>query len=176
MSENDPSWPNEGDSGGQSTPPPPSSSTPPPPPAASGATATGQSAGLGIRFGARLIDGILLGIVGFVIGLVLPDSLILSGIVSAILGLGYFVYLETEQGATFGKQMLNLKVTGAGGGNPTVEESLKRNGWLAFSIIPILGGFAQLAVAIAIAVTIGTNDDNRGIHDNFAGTAVPRTT
>lgn len=133
-----------------------------------------MSAGLGTRFVARLIDGIITGIVGFVIGLALPgNSAILTGLVGATIALGYFVWLETSQGATPGKKVVNLKVVGASGGNPTVEESLKRNAWLAFQIVPILGPLASLAAVIAIAVTISTSDDNRGLHDTFAGTSVP---
>lgn len=179
MSENDPSWPSDsGDT--PPTPPPPaaSPSSPPPPAAPEAAPGVGAttSAGLGVRFGARLIDGIITGIVSFVVGLAIPgDSMLIAGILGAIIALGYFVALETSNGATPGKQLLNLQVVGASGGNPTVEESLKRNIWLAFQVVPILGGLASLAAAIAIAVTISTNDENRGLHDQFAGTSVPKT-
>lgn len=186
MSEHDPSWPSD-DTGDQPTtppPPPPDPSPAAPPPASSpaepppspGAAAAGAtSAGLGIRFGARLIDGIITAIIGFVLGFVIPgDSIVVSSIIGAIVALGYFVALETSSGATPGKKILNLQVVGANGGNPTVEESLKRNIWLGFQVVPIVGGFLGLAAAIAIAVTIATNDDNRGIHDNFAGTSVPK--
>lgn len=177
MSEHDPSWPSDdtGDQPATPPPPPPSSSPAAPPPAPGAAPVGATSAGLGVRFGARLIDGIITAIIGFVLGFIIPgDSIVLSSIIGAVVALAYFVALETSSGATPGKKVLNLQVVGANGGNPTVEESLKRNIWLGFQIVPILGGFLGLAAAIAIAVTISSNDDNRGIHDTFAGTSVPK--
>lgn len=187
MSTNDPSWPT-GDDGEQSppTPPPaPSSSTPPPPPAPSAGSPfdppanqpvfgrTGAS--IGIRFGARVIDAIILGIAGLVLGFVLPlDSLFLSGLVGAIIGMGYYVGMETSSGATVGKQVLNLKVVGASGGNPTPEESFKRNIFGAFGIVPFIGGIASFVAAIAVAITVSSSPENRGWHDEFGGTTVLR--
>ena len=79
-----------------------------------------------------------------------------------------------SRGATPGKMILNLQVQGSSG-NPTAEESLRRNAWLALGIIPILGGLLQLAAVIYIAITISQAGDNRGWHDHFANTRVIRT-
>ena len=65
-----------------------------------------------------------------VIVVVLPD-IVIAGVIGGILYLGYFAYLESSQGRTFGKQVLKLRVLGATGGNPTMEESLRRNAWAA---------------------------------------------
>lgn len=130
-------------------------------------------ASLGVRFVARLIDGLIIGVAAFVIGLAPGlDGFLVSGIVGAALALGYYGYLDTTQGATFGKQAMSLKVRGADGGNPTWEESIKRNIWNAFQIVPILGGIASLVAVIGIAITINSAPDNRGFHDGFAGTTV----
>jgi len=126
-----------------------------------------------VRFVARLIDGLIIGVATFVIQFVPGlDGFLISGIVGAALALGYYGYLDTTQGATFGKQAMSLKVHGADGGNPSWEESIKRNIWNAFQIVPILGAFASLAAVIGIAVTINSAQDNRGFHDGFAGTTV----
>jgi uncharacterized RDD family membrane protein YckC len=135
-------------------------------------TGTG-GATLGVRFVARIIDGLIVGVASFAIAF-LPglDGFLISGIVGAALFLGYYGYLDTTQGATVGKQVMGLKLMGADGGNPTWEESIKRNVWGAFQIVPILGSIASLAAVIGIAVTINSAADNRGFHDGFAGTTV----
>lgn len=177
MSTDEPSWPDAQDGGDAAPTPPP----PPPPPAAptggglptGAATATGAS--LGVRFAARLLDGIILIVVGLAISVVVPgDSLVVSNIIGAAVSLGYYGWFESNRGATPGKQVLNLRVLGASGAMPTMEESVKRNVWLAFQIVPFLGGVAALVAVIAIAVTISTDDRNRGLHDQFGGTTVVR--
>jgi len=150
-------------------------------------------ADLGVRFGARVIDQVLLFvvqaviIVPIVVGALVADSAvgatsafsmgfsfasILASLVGLAITLGYYVFMETTRGWTLGKKLLNLEVKGAGGGLPTVEESLRRNGFYALAIVPFLGGLLQLAAVIWIAVTIQTSNDNIGVHDTFAGTVV----
>ncbi len=174
MSTNDPSWPS--DSGDESSTPPPPPPSPAPPPPAGGTSAGTRGASVGVRFGARFIDGIITAIISFVIGFILPgDGLFLTSLIGAAISLGYFALLESNSGATPGKQLLGLKVVGPDGGNPTIEQSLKRNVWLAFQIVPVIGGLAGLAAAIAIAVTISSSDANRGWHDEFGDTTVLKT-
>ena len=168
--------------------------TPPPPPdpSAYGVPQTGaRPAELLDRFVARLLDGVLLAVVYVFIGVVLVSGVLLNGVNSGVavsfvttiilvgLQLGYFVYLESSRGQTLGKMVMKLRVLGASGGNPTPEESLRRNLWMAIGLagfIPIIGllsGLAQIAAVIAIAVTINSDTVLRqGWHDKFAGTRV----
>jgi uncharacterized RDD family membrane protein YckC len=70
---------------------------------------------------------------------------------------------------------LGYKVVGPDGAHPTPEVSAKRNAWMLLSVVPLLGGLAQLVIVIVIAVTINSDPFKRGWHDNFAGgTAVVR--
>lgn len=157
------------------TPPPPPGPQPgaaPEPPAPQ----AGRPAGAGIRFGARIIDGLLLGI---------PYSLILAaigvgvagstgesflfGLLGSAIYLGYFVYMESSRGQTLGKQVLNLRTVGPGGANPTQQQAFTRNAWVLVGIIPFLGGLASLAIAVWIAVTISNDPQGRGVHDNWGG-------
>lgn len=175
---------------GAATPPPNPGSYPPPPPPPAGAGAAGVPAG-GIgqpgslldRFLARLIDGIIVGIVVGIINVVLAvvsDSWLLTGLISAIvdsvLFLGYFAYLESNRGQTIGKQVMKLKVEGPTGGNPTMEQAIRRNIWTALGIagvVPIvgglIGGLAQLAAVILIAVNINSDPQRQHWFDKFAG-------
>lgn len=155
--------------------PPPAA---PPPPDAAGATGT---AGLGARFGARLLDGlivfipasIVLGLAGVGMGGLAMDSWLFNAVTS-LLWFGYYVYFESTSGATLGKKLLNLRVVAADGTPPTTEAAAKRNIWMLFGLVPIIGGIAQFVAVIVIAVTISSGDANRGKHDEFAGTGVLR--
>lgn len=180
-------------SDGAPPPPPPSGGgapPPPPPPPAETTDRTGQAVDIGPRLGARLIDFILLAIVGAIVTsfftsgadannpLSFATSLtgFLATVVTAVINVGYFAYLEASRGQTLGKQLLNIRVIGPGGGNPTMEEALKRNLWIAAGIIPFLGGLIELGLVIWIIITITQGADKRGVHDQFAGgTQVVRT-
>lgn len=182
-------------------PPPPNYPPPPPnyPPPASyqqqPPTTAGQPGDLGSRFLARIIDGVLVGVVFAVVfgifGVMFAIAggsgsyafSVLSTIASTALALGYYAYLESSRGQTIGKMLLKLRVQTLDGQNPTMEQAIKRNSWIALSLIgilPILGGFiaglASLAAVIYIAVTINSDTAaRRGWHDQFGGTRVVKT-
>jgi uncharacterized RDD family membrane protein YckC len=166
----------------------------PQPPSSPGSTVVG--ADLGVRFVARLIDGILLGIVDwfifliFIRGILSSDSgfgtsytmgslgfsTLVSGILTAAITIGYFTFMESTRGQTIGKMLLGLRTTAPDGGNPTTEEAFKRNLFYAIGIVPVIGGLAELAAVIYIAVTINSSATHQGWHDEFAGgTKVVRT-
>lgn len=130
-------------------------------------------ASLGARIGARIIDAILVGIASLIIAflLIAVDSIV-AGVITSLLGFGYFVWLESTQGATLGKKLLNMRVVGPDGGNPAMDVAAKRNVWMLLGIIPVVGGALSLVAVIVIIVTIAQSPDNRGYHDTFAGTSV----
>jgi uncharacterized RDD family membrane protein YckC len=101
------------------------------------------------------------------------DSWLTSAIIS-LLWFGYFVWFESNSGATVGKKLLNLRVVVADGSHPSMEAAAKRNVWMLFGLIPFVGGLLSLIAVIVIIVTISSNPDSRGKHDTFAGTAVMR--
>ena len=149
-------------------PPPP----PPPPPSAS------QPASVGIRFAARLIDGLIVGIPMAIIlaivglsgnGFGTDAGGFIGGIISSLVYVGYFTYLESSRGQTLGKQLLNIRTVGPQGGLPTQQEAFTRNAWLLLGIIPILGGLATFVLAIVIAVAINSSPEGIGTHDAWAG-------
>jgi uncharacterized RDD family membrane protein YckC len=141
--------------------------------------------GLGKRFLARIIDGLIVGIPTVIVLTVLPGVRpggLIYGILSAAAGLAYFVFLETSRGTTFGKQLLSMKVTDAAGASPiSVDASLRRNWWMALNAlsgVPILGwllSLVALGIVIAIAVTINSDARKQGLHDKMANTVVLET-
>lgn len=143
---------------------------------------TGTPGQLLPRFGARIIDGL---IVGIPMGILSVVMLLASGgsgfvnffmtVVSGVVAFGYWTYMESTQGATLGKKLLGLSVAGPAGGNPTLEQAAKRNAFVALQIltgIPLLGllaGLLSFAAYIGIAVTIEQDGNKQGFHDKFAG-------
>jgi len=150
--------------------------------------------GLLDRFLARLIDHVLLGVVNtllisvLVVGVVLGESATsfgtgstflataIASVLTAVIALAYFGYLESSRGQTLGKMIMKLKTVGPDGGNPTMEQALRRNAYLAIGllgIIPVLGwigGLVSLVAVIMIAVGINKDTVNRQAwHDHFAG-------
>ena len=155
----------------------------------------GQPADLLMRFLARLIDFILVGIVGAIVNGILLVGLLglgssgsgfafstggdfayraVSSILLTIIYFGYFVLMESRNGQTVGKMLLKLQTQNADGSTPTMEQAAKRNIFTAYpilNILPVLGLIGSLAAfvgIIVIAVQIGSAS---GVpwHDKFAG-------
>jgi uncharacterized RDD family membrane protein YckC len=189
--------------GGYGAPPPPPSDyspggygapAPPPPPTPAAGRRPGE---LLDRFLARLIDSVLLFVVNLVIlvpviiGILGIDNAggygmggsfaagAVSAVLSTVIYLGYYGLMESSRGQTVGKMAMKLHVVGASGGNPTLEEAVKRNIWLGLpilGIIPVIGGviggLGQLVAVILIAVGISNDPVRRPWTDKFAGTQV----
>lgn len=141
---------------------------------------TAANADLGTRFLARLIDSILLavaftvlaapfGVGAYGLGFDFGFSVLWYGLLTAAISIGYFALMEANLGQTVGKMALKLRTEGPSGEKPTLEEAIKRNAFYALGVIPVLGGLAQLAAVIFIAVTISNSPTNTGWHDDFAG-------
>jgi uncharacterized RDD family membrane protein YckC len=169
--------------GGSYPPPPQFGSYPPPPPQYGGAPggypqhqfgpSGGQEPGsLGIRFGARLIDGIIVGLVALVLAFAFgaADNILVTGLFSGVLTFAYFVGFEVTQGWTPAKKMLGLSVRGPGGApKPDFKQSAIRNSFTLLSVIPFIGGLLGFIAYIVIAVTINGSPTKQGKHDELAG-------
>jgi uncharacterized RDD family membrane protein YckC len=159
---------------------PNSGSAAPPPPPVWDAQPIGASAvaygGFWIRVLAYVIDGILLGIAGGIIGRlfgpVVPemtfDQVFFSprtGL-SLIVGWLYFALLESsERGATVGKMALGLRVVTSRGERLTFLNATGR--YFAKFLSALILGIGFLMVAFT--------DRKRGLHDMIADTLVIKT-
>jgi uncharacterized RDD family membrane protein YckC len=131
--------------------------------------------GLLRRFFARLIDGIIVTIIGslsivaiFSFGR-LSDYLV-TGLFTGILMFVYFVAFEVGVGWTLGKKVLGLAVRGPDGApKPDLKQSAIRNAWTLFPVIPYVGGLVAVIAIIVIAVTISGSPTKQGKHDELAG-------
>jgi uncharacterized RDD family membrane protein YckC len=147
-----------------------------------GAASSVSYAGVGIRFGARFIDGLVF-IVPFMIvaALVLPNLLRTAGsrptmfngaFVGAVLifGLFYEVLMLRYWGATLGKMACGLKV---------VRSDASSLGWgvsfgryfmynVVISAVPVVNWI----LLITTAIMAGVDEQRRGLHDRVCDTRV----
>lgn len=131
-----------------------------------------EPGGLLVRFVARVIDGIVVGIVSFLLALVLglQSNILVTGVFSGVLMFIYFVGFEVTQGWTPGKKLLGLSVRGPGGApKPDAKQSAIRNSFTLLSVVPYIGGLLALIAYIVIAVTINGSPTKQGKHDELAG-------
>ena len=124
-----------------------------------------QYVGVGPRFLALLIDAIIIGVVGGILGVIFRNSPGLSGGVTGLLALAYFIVLEATQGATLGKMALGLRVTRTDGAPISWTESIIRN------LLRIIDG---LFVYFIGAILIWTSPLKQRLGDRVAKTVVVR--
>lgn len=133
-----------------------------------------QPGTLGLRFLARLIDGIFVGIVAVPPAVLAEQNIAATGwfpgLFAGLLSFGYFVVFEVSQGWTPGKKLLGMRVHGpAGAAKPTVKQSAIRNAFTLLAIIPFVGELLVFVACIVIAATIQPSPTKQGKHDQFAG-------
>jgi uncharacterized RDD family membrane protein YckC len=143
------------------------------PPSGSPQWSHAQPGGLGRRFFARVIDGLLVNIVAFLLSMFLFDRdywFLATGLFSGVLMFGYFVLFETTRGASPGKSLLGLAVHGPGGApKPDAKQSAIRNSFTLLAVVPYVGGLLAFIAYIIIAVTISGSPTKQGKHDELAG-------
>lgn len=131
-----------------------------------------QPGGLGARFAARLIDGIIVVIVGGIVVFAIGagSNYWITGLFTGVLTFLYFLIFEVTQGWTPGKKLLGMSVRGPGGApKPSASQSAIRNSWTLLPVIPIIGGLLGVAAIVIIAVAINGSPTKQGIHDRLAG-------
>ncbi|MGI9125995.1 MAG: RDD family protein [Mycobacterium sp.] len=159
--------------------PPPPPAGYPPPPNPYGATYpqigfgyASNPGGLGVRWGARIIDGFLVGILAWILAALShsSSSILVTGLFTGVLMFGYFVAMEVTQGQTLGKKLLGLSVRGPGGApKPDFKQSAIRNAFTLLPVVPYIGGLLGVIAIIVIAVTISSSPTKQGKHDEMAG-------
>jgi len=142
-------------------------------------------AGFWIRFVARIIDGIILAVVGFIINLPIGMALGISGArvggdpsaalsmmlgtvgislaINIVLSAAYEIYFLSSRGATIGKLALGLKVIRADGGSLSVGQATGR--FFAY----LLDAYFTLTIGFIIA---GFDTEKRSLHDRICDTRV----
>lgn len=126
-------------------------------------TVTQERAGFWIRFGASLIDGILVGVVTGAIQLGLNNAT--GYLIAFVLGIAYYVYLEGPggQGQTLGKRACGIRVVSSTTGGPIgYGAAIARYFGRILSTIPVLLGYFWML----------WDAENQTWHDKLAGSYV----
>ena len=124
-----------------------------------------QYVGVGPRFLAILIDSIILGVIGGILSAIFRNAPGLSGAITGILAILYFIVLEATQGATLGKMALGLRVVKTDGSPISWTESIIRN------LLRIIDG---LFVYLVGAIFVWTSPLKQRLGDRAANTVVVR--
>src|SRR5919206_975502 len=134
-------------------------------PVGPGGTRSGPRASFGIRFVAALIDGVLLGIVGFVIRVIFGVAL--GSVLQILLGLAYSVYLEgSPSGQTLGKRAMNIRVIDFNTGGPIGQSR---------ALIRYLGKLVSGFVCLLGYLWMLWDSEKQTWHDKFAQSVVVPT-
>jgi len=161
----------------QQAPPQPSWAGGPPYP---GAVAAGQLAGFWRRFGAYIIDAIIVGIVSSIIQAIIQAIVragtdtngyyVRSGLISLVIGLIYFGYMWSQfNGQTLGYMALGIRLVRQDGGPITWGLALGRY------LVIYLSFLIDLIPAIISAFMIAFGSQKKAIQDYICGTLVVRT-
>jgi uncharacterized RDD family membrane protein YckC len=124
-----------------------------------------QYVGVGLRFLAVLIDTIILAVVAGILSFLFRGAPGLSGFLSAIIAIGYFIVMEATQGATLGKMALGLRVVKTNGAPITWTDSIIRN---------LLRIIDSLFFYLVGAILIWTSPLKQRLGDRAANTVVVR--
>jgi uncharacterized RDD family membrane protein YckC/RNA polymerase subunit RPABC4/transcription elongation factor Spt4 len=116
--------------------------------------------GFWIRVVAAIIDGVLLSVAGYVLGL------IGLGFFSFFIGWVYAVLFIGLKGQTIGKMALSIQVVDAEGNVPGIGRAILRE---------IIGKFVSAIVIFLGYLWVGWDRQKRGWHDHIAGTYVIRS-
>lgn len=152
--------------------PPPPPPTPPAPRPVSPPTPSPTLAGVGLRFVAVLIDGILIMAVGWawaaLVGGASSEGFELTGLPALawmVAAAVYYIATEARLGATLGKLAVGLRVMLEDGGRLDWRASVIRN------LLRVVDGFAFYLVG---AILVWTSPRNQRLGDRLAGTIVVR--
>ena len=186
-----------------SAPPPAGGAAPPPAPGAAYPGAAGANpeydpqlgvtlASPGLRLVARFIDGSLMGIVSFIVGLAFGlgsiglsgdysfGAVVLVSIISAAIYFGYEYLMLNSSAATLGKMVFGFKIIREDGQPLDSNSTMMRAGvWGVFSllgnVLPIIGSLLALFFVVVCVVFLFSKPRHQDIPDLVAKTAVITT-
>lgn len=118
-------------------------------------------AGFWERFGAAFLDGLLLGILQFIMRFFIEENL--NSVLNIVLGWLYYATMESGPSqATLGKKALGIKVTNLAGGPITFGQATGRYFGKILSALILLIGYLMML----------WDDKKQTLHDKMAGTLV----
>jgi uncharacterized RDD family membrane protein YckC len=133
--------------------------------------AVGRPAGFWIRVVAYIIDGVIVGIVNFILTFVVtlaaggsingaPATLL--QLIGTLIWVAYFSYFWSSRGQSVGMMATNLRVTRSDGSPLTLGRAIGR----AFALI------LSFAIIFIGVIMVAFTERKRGLHDMIADTVV----
>lgn len=140
-----------------------------------------QYAGVGIRFGARFVDGLVFMVPFFIIAALMIPNLLHSAakpalfngsfvLVALLFSLFYEVLMLRYWGATLGKMACGLKVVRPDGGSLGWGVSFGR--YFMYNVVISAIPLVNWILLITTAIMAGTDEQRRGLHDRVCDTRV----
>jgi uncharacterized RDD family membrane protein YckC len=121
-----------------------------------------------VRFAARIVDSLVVAVVGVLLGVAMEFSPLWL-VIQAFWVYAYFVLFDVGAGTTPGKRLFGLKLLGPQGGRPTLAQAAAREAFTLVGAVPFAGPVLFLAAWITIAFTINSSPTGQGIHDRVGG-------
>lgn len=125
-------------------------------------------AGAGRRLVATFLDGIIVGVVSFLFGIVLGlagmgAQTALNTVVGFAISIGYWVVYQQQTTQTLGKKVMGLKVVDAQGKTPSM---------ITFFLREFIGKMVSAIILMIGYLMILWDGRKQGLHDKIAGTFV----
>jgi uncharacterized RDD family membrane protein YckC len=140
-------------------------------------------AGVGIRFGARFIDGLLFIVPFVVLAIVFAPSMLAGAangrtpiffngafFIALIFALFYEVAMLRYWGATVGKMICGIKVVRSDGSSLGWGVSFGR--YFMYNVVISAVPFLNWILLLTTAIMAGTDEQKRGLHDRVCDTRV----
>jgi len=129
---------------------------------AAGGGPSGPRAGFWRRFAAAFLDGLILGVIGFIGGVILGSDNA-ANVAGLLLGIAYYTYLEGSTGQTLGKKALGIRVI-----------DLKGGGSIGYgrAFIRYIGRFVSGIVLLLGYLWMLWDKEKQTWHDKFANSVV----
>jgi len=129
---------------------------------AAGGGPSGPRAGFWRRFAAAFLDGLILGVIGFIGGVILGSDNA-ANVAGLLLGIAYYTYLEGSTGQTLGKKALGIRVI-----------DLKDGGSIGYgrAFIRYIGRFVSGIVLLLGYLWMLWDKEKQTWHDKFANSVV----
>lgn len=121
------------------------------------------------RLGARIVDALLLTVIGVAWGRTLDYDLVWL-VVHAFGSYGYFVVADSRFGRTAGKAVFGLRVVGPGlSGPPDLAQAARREAFVLVGAVPFFGPLAAMVLWVVIARGAMRSPVGEAVHDRWAG-------
>ena len=133
---------------------------------------------VGIRIGAAILDGIISIIIAIPFIIVIQPSTDGAayglGLMLTIILWLLLVVVTTVYGASPGKLILGLRITGEDGVTTPIDMPTSARRYLPtlVGLIPLVGGLISLAIAVTNLVFVSNDHERRSVYDRIGGTRV----